>query len=167
MVSVSTSAITTQIDMCSTGLTYAMWLWFALSQAVTDTTILSAGGVRTDPNRVGVRYFANSCFSHIRIISGLVWKSNIPLVESRVWFHLFFIWRQQNPIRSYVNGCSADHDIFEIPRTSAENKEHNFTIGRCPDLPGNPKTIATRIDELRIWHQRFESNQVWTFYVKI
>ena len=151
-------------DMCDTGLTYAMWLRLAPSQPATDTIVLNTGAAKAGPNGICVRYKVGVSLLIIKINSGLTVNFNVPIVESGVWFHLVFTWREQGQIHAYVNGCPADYDVFVTPRTASIGNPHDFTIGRHPDLAGNLKSTVMRIDELRIWYQRFESDQVWALY---
>ena len=85
------------------------------------------------------------------------------------WSHLIFVRAAEHGIRTYLNGCDMDANDSKS-FVYVENRQRSVSYYEPFDLGetgrGNDGAAGATIDELCIWHEQLNSQQILQFYMK-
>ena len=151
------------VDMCDTGLTYAMWIWLAHNHANFRVMMIHSGGATVQSKGIALKYNENTQSLIIRIQSSLTYHNFHSKVDTGIWFHLAFTWSEEDSVRGYINGCLVDKTPSVSARSTSVSKSFPFTIGQTPVI--NEPSANMNIDELQIWYELLSAEQVWAIYI--
>ena len=85
------------------------------------------------------------------------------------WTHMAFTWAAGKGIRAYLNGCDMDADdsrgyAYDKRRRFPVSKSLSFRLGKSRQ--GKSAAVGVAIDELCIWHEELDPQQIWQFYIQ-
>ena len=152
-------------DMCTEGVTYAVWLrrmrlGFLEVFLCTGGFYSSSIGYALYQSPDGeVRILVFDQTHYYRATSVVDWPINH-------WEHIVWTWKENEGITFYVNGCrlsgpeTVKYTVKD--RTDTISRYGSFTLGA-----GSQGTAYShmKMDDLTIWHSVLTDNQVWQLYV--
>ena len=151
-------------DMCSTGVTYAVWL---RRMGVGFEVFLDTGGLYK--YSIGYAMFQNT-YNYIEMVvtNQMHYYRAVSMIEWRInhWDHFVWTWNTIEGITVYINGCRLSSEMVTYYVTSRSHTiitYETFTVGGGSRRDGYNSRM--RIDDLFIWHSVFTEKQVWQLYV--
>ena len=145
---------------------HAMGIWLKMKVIIevwefTDSHFTSGYSIRFDHKnqlKISVKWTASYDY----------YKSAEGWVEDQ-WTHLVFTWAAGKRIRAYLNGCDMDADdsrdyAYVETRNEPISASYSFRLGNAD--AGRRPAVGVTMDELCIWDEQLNPQQIWQFYVR-
>ena len=153
-------------DLCSSGVTFSLWLMNLPGNLGALFRVLSSEGCETPGAGFCITIWSGGKVRVIITGSSTFYNYNISPLPINKWQHVMLSFKPNEGLQSYINGCDAAVDQVFPPITNFNPTPISscFRLGGRKDYARSPNTAHMKFDHILIWYDILNADEIRLLY---